>query len=63
MLALVSGVSRSGITMTMVLLLGQRRPEAARFSLLLSIPNTAAAGFLGVMDLVGMQDAALRLDR
>ncbi|MAS15277.1 MAG: hypothetical protein CMH69_18465 [Nitratireductor sp.] len=49
--------------MTMVLLLGQRRPEAARFSLLLSIPNTAAAGFLGVMDLVGMQDAALRLDR
>lgn len=61
-LALVPGVSRSGITMTMALLLGQRRPEAARFSLLLSIPTTAAAGFLGAMDLVGTQDAALRTD-
>lgn len=61
-LALVPGVSRSGITMTMALLLGQRRPEAARFSLLLSIPTTAAAGFLGAMDLFGTQDAALRTD-
>ncbi|GGO61758.1 Undecaprenyl-diphosphatase [Roseovarius pacificus] len=61
-LALVPGVSRSGITMTVALLLGQRRPEAARFSLLLSIPTTAAAGFLGAMDLVGTQDAALRTD-
>ncbi|WP_245902635.1 undecaprenyl-diphosphate phosphatase [Pararhodobacter marinus] len=61
-LALVPGVSRSGITMTTALLLGQRRPEAARFSLLLSIPTTAAAGFLGAMDLIGTQDAALRTD-
>lgn len=61
-LALVPGVSRSGITMTMALLLGQRRPEAARFSLLLSIPTTAAAGLLGAMDLVGTQDEALRTD-
>ena len=61
-LALVPGVSRSGITMTMALMLGKRRPEAARFSLLLSIPTTAAAGFLGAMDLVGTQDAALRTD-
>lgn len=61
-LALVPGVSRSGITMTAALLLGQRRPEAARFSLLLSIPTTAAAGALGAMDLVGTQDAALQTD-
>lgn len=46
----------------MALLLGQRRPEAARFSLLLSIPTTAAAGFLGAMDLAGTQDATLRTD-
>jgi undecaprenyl-diphosphatase len=59
-LALVPGVSRSGITMTVALLLGQRRPEAARFSLLLSIPTTAAAGALGALDLVGSGDAALR---
>jgi len=59
-LALVPGVSRSGITMTVALLLGQRRPEAARFSLLLSIPTTAAAGALGALDLIGSGDAALR---
>lgn len=36
--ALVPGTSRSGITMTMALFLGYRRPAAARFSFLLSIP-------------------------
>lgn len=61
-LALVPGVSRSGITMTAALLLGQRRPEAARFSLLLSIPTTAAAGILGGMEVAASGDAALRGD-
>lgn len=61
-LALVPGVSRSGITMTAALLLGQNRPEAARFSLLLSIPTTAAAGALGGADLLGSQDPALQTD-
>lgn len=42
-LALVPGVSRSGGTMTVALLLGLRRPSAARFSFLLGIPATAAA--------------------
>lgn len=37
-LALVPGTSRSGITMTMALVLGFARPEAARFSFLLSVP-------------------------
>jgi undecaprenyl-diphosphatase len=46
-LALVPGVSRSGITMTAALLVGLARPDAARFALLLAIPTTAAAGLLG----------------
>lgn len=37
-LALVPGTSRSGVTMTMALVLGFTRPEAARFSFLLSVP-------------------------
>lgn len=61
-LALVPGVSRSGITMTAALFLGQKRPEAARFSLLLSIPTTAAAGTLAGADLVQTSNAALQAD-
>lgn len=49
--ALVPGVSRSGITMTAALFLGLKRNESARFSLLLSIPTTAAAGALGILEL------------
>jgi undecaprenyl-diphosphatase len=45
-LALIPGVSRSGITITVALALGFARPEAARFSFLLSIPIIAGAGVL-----------------
>ncbi|MCH7551360.1 MAG: undecaprenyl-diphosphate phosphatase [Proteobacteria bacterium] len=45
-LALVPGTSRSGITMTAGRLLGLERKEAARFSLLLSIPIILGAGAL-----------------
>lgn len=45
-LALVPGVSRSGATLCALLLLGFARPEAARFSFLLSIPAIAGAGIL-----------------
>ncbi len=58
-LALVPGVSRSGITMTAALFAGLSRTESARFSLLLSIPTTAAAGALGLVDLVKSGDAEL----
>lgn len=51
-LALVPGTSRSGITMTAALFLGLARPAAARFSFLLSIPITAAAVALDVVDIV-----------
>ncbi len=43
-LAIVPGVSRSGITMTMALFLGFERRAAARFSFLLSAPIIAGAG-------------------
>src|SRR5262245_24157946 len=45
-LALVPGVSRSGATILMALLLGFARSDAARFSFLLSIPAVAGAGIL-----------------
>lgn len=43
-LALIPGTSRSGITMTAARFLGYERSEAARFSMLLSIPTIAASG-------------------
>jgi undecaprenyl-diphosphatase len=45
-IALIPGVSRSGITMTAGRALGLTRPEAARFSFLLGIPAMAGAGVL-----------------
>jgi undecaprenyl-diphosphatase len=48
-LALMPGVSRSGITMTAALLLGWNRVAAARYAFLLSIPiMVLAAGYEGV---------------
>lgn len=41
--ALVPGVSRSGATLTMAMLLGLRRESAARFVFLLSLPAVLAA--------------------
>ena len=45
-LALLPGTSRSGITITMCRFLGMERREAAKFSMLLSIPAILAAGML-----------------
>lgn len=44
--ALIPGVSRSGSTICMALLLGFTRADSARFSFLLSIPAVAGAGIL-----------------
>ncbi|PQA89436.1 undecaprenyl-diphosphate phosphatase [Hyphococcus luteus] len=52
MVALVPGVSRSGITMTMARYLGLARPEAARFSMLLAIPTILALGFFAAIEIV-----------
>jgi undecaprenyl-diphosphatase len=45
-LALLPGVSRSGITITAALLLGYNREASARFSFLLSLPVVAGAALL-----------------
>ena len=45
-LALIPGTSRSGITITMARFLGLERREAAKFSMLLSIPAIIAAAAL-----------------
>lgn len=51
-LALVPGTSRSGITITAALFAGLDRATAARFSFLLGIPITAAAGGLKTWQLL-----------
>ena len=43
-LALIPGASRSGVTMTAARWCGYERPDAARFSMLMSIPVIAASG-------------------
>lgn len=50
-LALIPGTSRSGITMTAGRALQMTRPEAARFSMLLSIPIIIASGTFAALDL------------
>ncbi len=45
-LAIVPGISRSGITITVALALSFSRKEAARFSFLMSVPIIAGAGLL-----------------
>jgi undecaprenyl-diphosphatase len=49
--ALVPGVSRSGVTMTAALFLGLKRETAARFSFLLAVPATGLAVAKGVLDM------------
>ena len=61
-LALVPGVSRSGITISAGLARGMKRDQAARFSFLLSIPVIAGAAVLEgrhLFDSAGDTDMAL----
>lgn len=51
-LAIIPGVSRSGITMTTGLFSGLSREDTARFSFLLSTPIILGAGLLKLKDLV-----------
>lgn len=50
-LALVPGISRSGITITAGLVQGLRRVEAARYAFLLGVPAIAGAGLLQGIEL------------
>ena len=61
-LALVPGTSRAGITMTAARMLGYERTEAARFSLLLSIPTILASAVPSTVEIVRAGDAALGLE-
>jgi undecaprenyl-diphosphatase len=61
--ALVPGVSRSGATITLAMLLGFRREQAARFTFLLSLPAVAAAAGREGLELarVGIEGIPLTL--
>lgn len=50
--ALIPGTSRSGVTMTVALMMGLTRQAAARFSFLLSIPIILLAGSFKTLDLI-----------
>ena len=59
--ALVPGVSRSAATMCGAMLRGLRRPDAARFSFLLSVPVLAGAGVLAAADLAATPNVSALL--
>ncbi len=61
-IALIPGSSRSGTTMTMARLLGFKRDEAARFSMLMSIPTILGATLLALLDLSKETDINIQLD-
>ena len=61
-IALIPGTSRSGITMTAARMLGYERTDAARFSMLMSIPTIIAAGALIGRDILAAGDATLGAD-
>ena len=52
-LALIPGVSRSGITIVVGMMCGLRREQAARFSFLMASPLMLAAGAKKMLDLLG----------
>ena len=58
-LALLPGISRSGVAMVTGLLRGLSHEDAARFSFLLATPVILAAGALKIPDLFGPLDAGI----
>ncbi|MBC7173394.1 MAG: undecaprenyl-diphosphate phosphatase [Polyangiaceae bacterium] len=54
-LAVLPGLSRSGTTIGVAMLLGLRAPRAFRFSFLLSLPAVAGAVLLESTDLAGLE--------
>ncbi|NRA86365.1 MAG: undecaprenyl-diphosphate phosphatase [Rhizobiales bacterium] len=61
-IALIPGSSRSGTTMTMGRLLGFKRDEAARFSMLMSIPTILGASALLLIDLSKETNVSIQSD-
>ena len=64
-LAIIPGISRSGVTICAGLMIGLSTEEAARFSFLLAIPAIAGAGLLTAIDIdkisIGMDVMAVGL--
>ncbi len=61
-LALVPGTSRSGVTMTAARAFGFERVDAARFSMLMSIPAILGAGVLKGVEIYRSEDVSLGHD-
>lgn len=61
-IALIPGVSRSGITMSAARALGYERTEAARFSMVLAIPAILATGAGTALEMAGGQGAMIAGD-
>ena len=60
--ALIPGTSRSGITITGARAMGYKREDAARISMLMSIPTIMASGILLGAEVVGQADWAMMKD-
>lgn len=60
-LALIPGTSRSGITMTAARGMGFTRVEAARFSMLMSLPIIGAGGLFSIIKLAGTTEGTVSL--
>ncbi|MGD2252567.1 MAG: undecaprenyl-diphosphatase UppP [Anaerolineales bacterium] len=60
-LALLPGISRSGVTIAAGMTRGLRREDAARFSFLLAIPVMVGAGVMSILDLAQRPDAASQI--
>lgn len=58
-IALIPGVSRSGITMTGARYFGLSRGEAARFSMLMAMVSTSGAGAIGLLEVAKSGSADL----
>jgi undecaprenyl-diphosphatase len=61
-IALIPGTSRSGATISGARALGFARHDAAKISMLMSIPTIIASGILLGLDLIGNMDAAIAKD-
>ncbi len=61
-LALIPGASRAGVTISAARILGFERPDAARFSMLLSIPTILGAAIASTISVYEAGDVALGLD-